>query len=85
MSEPFSKVTIIRVFKYLNKMVLKYYWYWYLRPFPSKNIFGYLFGKYVASEYICLVNYMATEYIRIFVWVHFMILAHHCDGAHHTP
>ena len=54
MSEPFGKVTTIRVFKYWNKKALKYYLYLYLCRFPSKNIFDYLFGKYVASEYNCI-------------------------------
>ena len=43
------------------------------------NIFVYLFNKYVASNLdICSENYVASEYIRIFVPVHFMISAHFC-------
>ena len=45
------------------------------------NIFGYLFSKLcgirVYSD-IRSVNYVASEYIRIFVRVLFMIFAHHC-------
>ena len=48
-------------------------------PVPSMNIFVYLFNEYVASNLdICLVNYVASEYICIFVRVHFMISAHFC-------
>ena len=48
--------TNIQILKYLNKMALKYYSYLYLCHFCT-NIFRYSFSKYVASEYI-----------RIFVW-----------------
>ena len=45
------------IFEYSNKMTLKYYSYLYLCYFRNTNIFGYLFGKYVASEYI-----------QVFIW-----------------
>ena len=54
MHEPFFKVTRISDnYEYSNKMALEYHLCSYLCHFPSKIIFGYLFCKYVASEYIC--------------------------------
>ena len=53
MRGPFSKVTSISdKYKYLDKMTLEYYSYFYLCYFPSANRFGYLFAKYVATKYI---------------------------------
>ena len=48
--------TNIRIFKYLNKMALKYYSYSHLCHFPNSNIFVY-----------SLVDFWTTEYIQIFV------------------
>ena len=42
-------------------MTLKYYSYSYLCYFRNTNIFGYSFGKYVASEYIRI-------FIRYIMW-----------------
>ena len=68
-------------YEYSNKMTLKYYLYSYLCYFRSMNIVRYLFSKYVAFKYIYsdirLVHIVASKYIRIFVCVHFMILAPH--------
>ena len=48
--------TNILIFKYQNKMALKYYLYLYSCHFPSTNVFGYSF-----------VDFWTTEFIRIFV------------------
>ena len=57
-SPPYCPVmcTNIRIFKYSNKMALKYYSYLYSCHFPNTNIFGYSF-----------VDFWTTEYIRICV------------------
>ena len=61
-SECFNFFSLISdEYKYLNKMTLKYYSYSYLCYFRNTNIFGYLFGKYVASEYIRI-------FIRYIMW-----------------
>ena len=65
-------------------MTLKYYSYSYLCYFRSTNIFGYSFGKYMASEYIWIfVRYtILPPNIFGYSFVHFMIFDHHCN--HHT-
>ena len=40
----------MRIFDYSNKRTLHYYLYLYFCYFWSTNIFGYSFGKYVASD-----------------------------------
>ena len=49
------------IFKYLNKMTLEYYLYSYSCYFRNIYIFKYLFGKYVASEFIWI-------FIRYIIW-----------------
>ena len=66
MSEPFSKTSKISdEFEYSNiwrkKTTLKSYLYLYLCYFQNMNIFGYLFGKYVTSEYIQI-------FVRYIMW-----------------
>ena len=51
----------VRIFEYSNKMTLKYYSYLYSCYFRNTNIFGYLFGKYVAYKYIWI-------FIRYIMW-----------------
>ena len=46
---------------YSNKITLKYYLYLYFCYFQHTNIFGYSFGKYVASEYILI-------FVRYIMW-----------------
>ena len=60
-------------------MALKYNLYLYPCHFLSPNIFVDSFSEYVDPNIFgySLVNYMAFKYIQIFVWVHFMIFAHH--------
>ena len=71
------------IFEYSNKMTLEYYLYSYSCYFQSTNIFGYLFGKYVASKNIRIfIRYITwhPNIYWIFVCVHFIIFAHHWLG-----
>ena len=51
----------VQIFQYWNKMTLEYYLYLYSCYFRNTNIFGYLFGKYVASKYILI-------FIQYIIW-----------------
>ena len=64
----------IQIFKYLNKMTLKYYLYLYLCYFRSTNIFRYSFGKYVASKYILVFVWYIMRHLNIFGYLFLSIL-----------
>ena len=49
------------IFEYSKNITLEYYSYSYSCYFRKMNIFGYLFGKYIASEYIRIL-------IRYIIW-----------------
>ena len=62
-----------RIFKYSNKMAIKYYLYLYSCYFPSTNIFRYSF-----------VDFWTTQYIQIFVskltiWIYLNICLEPCS------
>ena len=56
----------VQIFEYLNKMTLEYYSYSYSCYFQSTNLFGYSFGKYMASEYIWIFVWYIMWHPNIF-------------------
>ena len=82
MSEPFSKKFNqwgVWIFEYLNKITLKYYLHSQSCYFRRTNIFRYLVGKCVASQYIRIFVWYIMLHPNIFVYLFVSVCSKNSD------